>query len=400
MTEPIPDDAVQRRQTWLIAGVLSLVVVLIGVGVAFAVLATRAPVSKAPVYTPAEETSAGASSTVPTSSADQSSSVPATTTPSSDSTSTTTTPPGQVVRSGKIAYRRNGQIWVAGEDGAGAKSVVASGTVVGKFALSPDGRTLVMLQGSNPALDHAVLVDVASGTQTQLSLSIDLPTWSADSSWLVYTAGNATSGYSIRRVDRNGSHDSLVVTGGAQPQISADGKKVAYAKNPQPSANDVLQVIGLVSGDKPVVVPNSQGATRFSWASGGSFYFARPTISTTSGWLRIAERTLASSSIVASLPAGNNVSPGPLFVGPDGSKVYFAMTGDDGYSRLYVADTAAKKIAYLTTRRDAYSVGWLLNGSGVLYIDGNSSIPGESPSLYRMNTDGSHKKVVVSGASL
>ena len=32
MTEPIPDDSAQRR-TWLIAGVLSIIVVLVGVGV-------------------------------------------------------------------------------------------------------------------------------------------------------------------------------------------------------------------------------------------------------------------------------------------------------------------------------------------------------------------------------
>jgi Tol biopolymer transport system component len=379
---------------------LSVVVVLIGVGVAFAVMATHKPDSRPTSFTPAQETSSAVSATGSAGmSAEQSASVGATATASGDSTSTTSAPSGQIVHSGKIAYRLNGQIWVAGEDGAGAKSVVASGTFVSKFSLSPDGRTLVMLQGSGGSVAHAVLVDVASKVQTQTPLAIDLPVWSPDSAWLAYTVGDSITGYSIRRVDRGGIHDSILVSRGAQPQISADGRRVAYTKSVQPSITDGLKVIDVATTDKPVGVPGTEGATRFGWAPGGSLYYARPTTPLTTGWLGIADRTLTKSSVVASLAAGSNVSPGQLFVSPDGSKVFLSMGGDDGYSRLYLADTSAKKITLLSTRRDAYPVAWLLNGSGVLYIDGNV-IQKETPSLMRMTTAGTQKKTVIAGASL
>jgi Tol biopolymer transport system component len=395
MTEPIPDDVSPRRRTWLIAGVLSLVVVLIGIGVSFAVLATRSPATKPPAFTPAEETSSSASGLAGGGVSPNASASVTPTSSSVNSASTTTTPAGQIVRSGKIAYRLTGQIWVSGEDGSGAKAVLTNGA--GRFSLSPDGLTLAVMQG-NAVTDHALLVDVASGAQAQVPLSVDLPTWAPDSSWLAYTAGGAAVGYTIRRVNRDGSHDGPVVSGAAQPQISGDGKRLAYTKSLQPEPSDALRVVDLTAGAKPVTVPNAQGATRFSWAVGGSLYFARTTTAT-AGWLGVAERTLTKSSVIASLPAGTDVSPSALFLSPDGSKVFFAMAGDDGYSHLYICDVAGKKIVSLTTYRDAYPVGWLLNGSGLLYIDGNV-IQKETPSLNRMNLDGSHKKVVVAGAGL
>jgi Tol biopolymer transport system component len=393
--EPIPDDGLQRR-TWLIVGVLSLVVVLVGVGVAFAILTNRTPANKAPSFSPAEETSSAPSvSTLATSSGESSTSVTTTPTSATDATTTATTSVGQIVRSGQIAFRQGGSIWVAGEDGSAAKKVTESAS--GSFSLSPDGRTLVV-RGPSAAVDRPVLIDIATGARAQLIQAIDMPTWAPDSSWLAYTAGTAAVGYTIRRVDRDGSDDSLLVSVAAQPQISTDGARVAYTKSPQSLSTDPVRVMDLVDRSTHTV-PNAQGATHFAWAAGGVLYFVKHSLSTGTGWLGKAEKELAKSSVVASLPLDANMGPGVLLPNPLGSKVLFAMEGDDGRSKMYLADVATKKISALATRRDAYPQKWLLDGTGLLYIDGNA-IEKETPALYRMNIDGSHKTVVIQDVRL
>jgi Tol biopolymer transport system component len=393
--EPIPDDGLQRR-TWLIVGVLSLVVVLVGVGVAFAILTNRTPANKAPSFSPAEETSSAPSaSTLTTSSGESSASVTTTPTSATDATTTATTSVGQIVRSGQIAFRQGGNIWVAGEDGSAAKKVMESAS--GSFSLSPDGRTL-LVRGPSAAVDRPVLIDVATGVTAQLIQAIDMPTWAPDSSWLAYTAGTAAVGYTIRRVDRDGTDDSLLVSGAAQPQISTDGARVAYTKNAQTMSTDPVRVMDLVDRSTHTV-PNAQGAAHFAWAAGGVLFFVKHSLSTGTGWLGKAEKQLEKSSVVASLPLDANMGPGVLLPNPLGSKVLFAMEGDDGRSKMYLADVDGKKINALSTRRDAYPQKWLLDGTGLLYVDGNS-IEKETPALYRMSIDGSHKTVVIQDVRL
>jgi Tol biopolymer transport system component len=243
-----------------------------------------------------------------------------------------------------------------------------------------------------------VLIDIATGARAQLTQAIDMPAWAPDSSWLAYTAGTAALGYGIRRVDRDGSDDSLLVSGAARPQISTDGARVAYTKSLQSLSTDPVRVMDLVDRSTHTV-PNAQGAVHFSWASGGVLYFVKHSTSTGTGWLGKADKELARSSVIASLPLDANMGPGRLLPSPLGSGVLFAMEGDDGRSKMYLADVAGKKIAALATRRDAYPQKWLLDGTGLLYIDGNA-IEKETPSLYRMNVDGSHKTVVVQDVRL
>jgi Tol biopolymer transport system component len=397
MNQPIPDDAAHRR-VWLIVGVLSIVVILVAVG-AFAVLATRTPGNKPPAYTPAEETSADASS-LATSASVLASGTSGSTATSGTASSTTGansgTQPKQIVRAALVAYRKDDRIWVAKEDGTGAKAIANSHA--GAFALSPDGRTLALAGGPNPATDHCVLIDVATAAQAQLPLAVDLPTWAPDSSWLAYTAGSPDVGYSIRRVDRNGSHDALLVGSGAQPEISADGKRIAYTGHIAANASDPLHVVD-ISARKTYTVPSAQGALHYAWSSTGVLYFVKDSMGITAGWLGSANAAMTKSSVVASLPTGTNVVPGQLFPSPDGAKILFAMVGDDGYSAMYVADVAGKKITLLSTRRDAYPVQWLLNGSGLLYVEGNA-IQKETPALTRVDADGTHKKVLVTGVRL
>ena len=200
----------QRRRTMLIAGVLSLVVVLVGLGVGLAFLAHKPVAVKAPM-TPAEETSSSVS-VVPTLSPSElpTSGVSAVVTATAATSSVTTNSAGQIVRSGRIAFRRGGQIWVSNEDGSAAKKVIDS--TEGRYSLSPDGRTLVLATGTT-----YLLVDTTNLAVFPFGGPIDLPAWSPDSSWLAYSSKTTTGTYTVRRINRTGTtvvmatHDDEIV---------------------------------------------------------------------------------------------------------------------------------------------------------------------------------------------
>lgn len=404
MTEPIPDESLRRR-TWLIAGVLGVAVVLVGVGVAFGVMALRPqsskPVTAAVIPSGAEGTSSVATSAATTASANSTSPASSTTASASTQTTvTTTTPPGQIVRAARIAYRLGGKIWVAAEDGSDAKMIVKDAS--DEFSLSPDGKTLVLQQGSLALGLSALLIDVASGVQAPIRAPAganvaDLPTWAPDSSWLAYTSGTSSTGYSIRRVNTDGSLDSPLITHGAAPSIAPDGKHVAFTKFLQPSIANTgpVQVYDVAAGTTSSV-PRSAGATYFAYAAGGVLFFVA---GGSSPWLGMANRGLSASSVVASIPAEPNAVPGPLLPSPDGSKVLFGMFGDTGFSRLRVADVSAGTVKSITARRDETPVSWLLDGSAFFYVDGNAQQL-QHVALYRMAPDGLHTTLVVDGAGL
>jgi hypothetical protein len=390
-SEPIPEDGVQRR-TWLIVGVLSVVVVLIGAGVALAVLAHRTPSNKPPVFTPAEETSVPPTSTVASSSAEPSASVLPTVTPSNESSATTGTTP--VVRAGQIAFRKGGALWVANEDGTGSRKVIDSAS--GEYTLSPDGRTLAVKGAA--ASDKPILVDVNAGSQISLSQAIDLPVWAPDSTWVAYTAGAQDLGYSVRRINVDGTGEALVQSQAAQPQISVDGKRVAYVSTPHTVATDKLRVLEMATR-KVYTIPNADGPRSFAWGAGGVLFFAKYASATGAGWLGMADTTLARSSTVASLPTDVHSAPGQLIPNAAASKVLFAMEGDDGYSKMFMADVAGKRIVEIVNRLDAYPRKWLLNSTGFIFVDGNA-IERDTPNLDRMNTDGKNKTVIVQDVRL
>jgi len=398
MATPNLDEATsQRNRTMLIAGVLALIVVLIGAGVAFAVLAHR-PTSVRPPMTPAEETSESPQpSTLASASLDATSSAVATSTLTTTTTSTaTTSTTGQVVRSGRIAYRLGSQIWVSSEDGTGAKAVYTSAS--GEYALSPDGKTLVVA----PTASTCVLVDTTSLTQLPVSGPIELPVWSPDSSWLAYTARTTTGGYEVRRINRDGSGDARVLSGAARPQIAPDGQRIAVNQSIDPTSTDILRVFDNgYNGSKVVrAVPNGKGAQTFAWAAGGILYFAKDRIGTAAGLIGVTDKGITKSSVISTLPITDPpVSPGDLYPSPDGSKVLFSMTGDDGFSQLYIADASAKKVTPLTSLYSEYPKGWLLDGTGVLFIRGNA-IQNETTGLWRMHPNDTGRTLLVKDAGL
>jgi len=396
MTTPTPDDlTTAHKRTILIASVVAVAVLLVGVGVAFAVMASRAP--KAPVasFTPAEETTA-------TESAETSGSQEASETTKTAVATLTPSPSPQAttggstnVRSGKIAYRRTSAIYVAGEDGSGEKLVFNS--AAGAFALSPDGATLAVMDTPAGGAQQLVLVDVANGTKVRAPGPTEIPTWAPDSSWLAYTV-DAAGAFSVRRVNRDGSGDVALLSSAARPRISPDGRYVAYVKSSPTNLGDPLQVYDTAHRTSQTV-PNAGGSLDYAWSPDGRLFFAQAGVAGGKAVLGVADKTLSHSSVVVSLPTTDTLpSPSSLIPSPDGLKVLLAMAGDDGHSDMYVVDVAGKRAKALTTRRDAYPLAWTLDGHAILYFDGNA-IQHETTDLYRMNADGTKHVVVKAGAS-
>jgi Tol biopolymer transport system component len=192
---------------------------------------------------------------------------------------------------------------------------------------------------------------------------------------------------------------AFVLSGGARPQIARDGVRVAITQSIDPDSNSALQVYD-TSTKVLRAVPNARGAETFAWASGGSLYFSKDATGTTSGWIGVANSNLTKGSLVASLPVSNpQFSAGQLFPSPDGSKVLFALTGDDGYSRIQMLDASTKKLTPLSPLYDETPIGWLLDGSAVLFIRGNADQQ-EKTSLFRMKPDGTHRTELVKSASI
>jgi protease II len=88
---------------------------------------------------------------------------------------------------------------------------------------------------------------------------------------------------------------------------------------------------------------------------------------------------------------------GMLSLSPDETRLAYARTGDDGYSRMSVVKSMGGESYAVSTRRDCYPLGWAADSSAVFYIEGNAW-QGESTALMKMNASGSGRTVLVSGA--
>ena len=88
-----------------------------------------------------------------------------------------------------------------------------------------------------------------------------------------------------------------------------------------------------------------------------------------------------------------------LMLSPDGSRLMYATTGDDGYSRAAVVSASGGTPSELARRRDTYPLGWSADGSYVYFIEGNAW-QGESTALVRTRPDGSGRTVIVQGAGV
>ncbi|MBS3956122.1 MAG: PD40 domain-containing protein [Clostridiales bacterium] len=317
--------------------------------------------------------------------------------------------PGEVPvfeRAPYIAYRLDGAVWVAREDGTQPRQVAASAEV---YELSPDGTKLAIIDRGELAL-----VNVGDGSRIGVGPALVLGlAWHPDSSELYFVrdAGGPHGDTDVLVVGSAGGTPGFVARGEA-PAVGPDGTVVALPPS------ESIRVGRTVEGDSVsgslLLVPAvghartlTVGAPALACAVFGStIVYSVSDI----GCLGSTDPTCEPDIRVLGVDGTGEkrlVDPpttlrpfgyAELMISPDGKRLLFAETGDDGYSRAWVVSLSGGRPVPLTIRRSTYPVGWSADGERVFFVEGNA-FQGERTALYSARYDGVGRRMVVEGAS-
>ncbi len=312
---------------------------------------------------------------------------------------------GEVVRQPWIAYRLDGAIWVAREDGKDAKKLASAEH--GAFALSPDAGTLAYVDTASKRLS---LVDVSSGKSVSVGTAEDADLcWAPGSQFLTYTA-KSPARYEVRKVLRDGRGDGALAPGHS-PRVSPGGSGFAWIadtafgqpgyastrmfESAAPSRYTAQTATEIAFGVDGVVmvVESAPGSSRILTAKHD------PALAIDSAAVRE----------VVGKPAGSRpgsyahlcASPGTSGAGGSSAGRYlaYAEVGDDGYSRTYIYDSSTGRSVALSLRRDTYPLCWSADGRRLFFVEGNA-FQGEPTSVMKVLPDGMGRVVVVDGGGL
>ena len=134
-----------------------------------------------------------------------------------------------------MAFRLNGTVYLAREDGVRAIPLVET---EGVFALSPDARSLAFV---DPSSNRLAVIDLSKQTTTTVGPARQVtPVWSPDSSWVLGVRDASTGqGTEVFRALR--STGSIAVLGpGVSASVSPDGSVVALVPMPTGTGTDEL----------------------------------------------------------------------------------------------------------------------------------------------------------------
>ncbi len=395
-----------KRKLALVVGGALLVVLLLTLG-GIKLFGTSEP-EPLPVWSDAPETTDTVPSTE-SSSAEQTTSPEVTVTPDPADA-----PAGSkedavvlaVVRKPFIAYRSAGALWIASEDGSGAKKLAAVSR--GAFALSPDAGTLAYVDAGQSALH---VLDVATSKATRVGSAEDADLcWAPDSQYLLYTTKTPTR-FEARKVFRSGSGDTIMGAGHS-PRSSPGGSGLAWVADvafgqPGAATTALLASVGTVSRlASPLASEVSFAVDGVVIAVGGAPGSAR--ILTMKHDSKLVIETDSAREIVGA-PAGDRpVSYAHLCASPPktdatgslaGAYLAYAQVGDDGYSRTHIYDSAKKRSVALSLRRDTYPLCWSADGTRLFIVEGNA-FQGEPNSIVSVLPDGMGRKTVVQDGGL
>lgn len=292
----------------------------------------------------------------------------------------------EFVRAALIAYRKDGVLWVAAEDGSAAQRVASS--PAGAFALSPDGAVLAWIDPQAHVL-HLATVAVAGDKIVGPAEDVR-PCWSPDSTQVAYT-GVLGAHLQVHAVSADGSGDRRLGDGNS-PVVSADGR-IAFIASGAPGAMGPIMVTDARENAAQLSVSANAvafGGDGLVWAQSGSDV----------GSERIMTSAVDGSGqreLIGSTSLNRPAAYATLCISPDGGSLLYAATGDDGFSRAFVTSLAKPSAVALTVRRDTYPHAWNATGSHVYFIEGNV-FQGETSALLRADTSGFGRSVVVQGA--
>jgi Tol biopolymer transport system component len=228
--------------------------------------------------------------------------LPVVTTPTPDAPATqtpgpTSTPPNRLIGGGggKLAYIRNGDVWVAYIDGTDAVAVFTSSSEEAVPAWSPDG-TRIAFRSNRDGNSEIYVIDEDGANLTRLTVdnAVDTnPTWSPDGRYLAYRSlrdGNAEiklldtenldrpsvnlsknsandytpdwsltgnvivftsnrgGNYDLWKMDPDGGGQRQVTANGAAnytPSVSPDGQRVVFATDKDPEGGYAIYLINI-----------------------------------------------------------------------------------------------------------------------------------------------------------
>ncbi|MDO8964852.1 MAG: hypothetical protein Q7W30_10245 [Coriobacteriia bacterium] len=382
-------DIDRRHKGLIIAGVSVVVALLaIGVGVGVAMIGSRMnspETAPAPITGSIPETETAQPEAEPVS-------VPDTSTPATAAPA----PVPAIGRARLLAYRQDGAVWVVGESGEDPRRVFNSSA--GPFALSPDGASIAIIDTASETLS---IVDVASGRSVVVGKAVpDRPSWAADSSVFVYSSQKVgTHDTEVDRVKRDGTGRvslGLGFGGRFMPdgRIAAISAKRSQAGTPIEVLADGAAARLLGTTISPNALAPLTGSVVFADAGGLVVQGTpRPPSLEVIGYDGTGLRELVARPTVA-----EGVFFGDVFASPDLTRVAYTEAGDDGYSRMFCIRATGGAPVSLSTRRDAYILGWTADGSEIVYIDGNQ-MQEEPTRLMAIRPDGTGRRTIIDGAT-
>jgi len=154
-----------------------------------------------------------------------------------------------------IAFVRDDLIYLAGEDGSGARPLTDHAAGYQDLAFSPSGARLAAIRVEGDAMPQLVVFDVESGRETEVSWTNErysgawnaagVEPWFGGISWsgedsLYCTGIRMDKGMELQvlKVDLSPPKVTVVESDAQNPALSPDGKRLAYIRRPEAYGTD------------------------------------------------------------------------------------------------------------------------------------------------------------------
>ena len=167
-----------------------------------------------------------------------------------------TLPDGSIIYSSEEGTTRD--LWIMNADGTGQRRLTFDEPMETNAAISPDGRSFVF----GVASQGIWRADIDGGNRRQLTPYGMFPVYSADRAWVFYTLPR--DGWKMWKVAADGGEPVRVTDHPAiQPDVSPDGKLIAYMNMNSLAGGERKLYVVPVEGGEPVVIFDAIPAGRF-----------------------------------------------------------------------------------------------------------------------------------------
>jgi TolB protein len=274
-------------------------------------------------------------------------------------------------------------------------------------ALSPDGRTLLMLSSrtldNGQTLDEFGLVDLAAlpGTPKPIGPQAQLrnPSWSPDGRWLVFES-NAASFRDLYRLELASASVLRLtddVQGNFEPSVSPDGQRIAFVSSRDGNAEVYVMT---ADGGSPQRLTDAIGDDSAPiWSPDGrtiAFFSARDRARGIDVFVMDADGAGQRALVVDPTRTRSIIARDARF-SPDGRQLAFTqlVPGGEGGGLVIVATDTGEVVARTegTASHTDEQPSWSPDGRHLVFARNR----GESSDIARMRADGSELELLTEG---